>query len=312
MKTLAEKWLASKQAQASIGALSPSRLASLRVHMAHVTAMLGENADAARIEEGSLEASYHFCLSKIAERHADAGEGWSTPYAKEVFTVARCFVRWLVERNVIDTPPRNLESRRFTFGAMSKKIETWTVEEVQRVIGEASGKLRLAMLLQLNCGMSQKDVSDLLDSEVNWREGRITRKRSKTRDREGTPTVCYRLWPETFTLLKEHRSEQARVLLTKSGKPFVYKRLVNGCFHAVDSFGDLYRRLQKRLDFRKPMKQLRKTSATILESHETYGRLTSLFLGHAPASLKDRHYADVPQRLFDEGVLWLGRQLGQV
>jgi hypothetical protein len=70
--------------------------------------------------------------------------------------------------------------------------------------------------------------------------------------------------------------------------------------------------LQAKLSFRKPMKGLRKTAATLLESHETYGRLTGLFLGHAPASMKERHYAAPPQALFDEAVTWLGRQLGFV
>ncbi len=225
------------------------------------------------------------------------------------FHGSRCWVRWLWESGIIDMP-KNLDSRRFTFGSALKNIETWTVEEVQYVVGESPAKLRLALLLQLNCGMTQKDVSDLLDTEVDWKGGRIIRKRSKTRGQANVPTVDYPLWPATFALLKEHRSGQERVLVTKTGKPFVYRRLVDGNYRAVDSLGDLFRRLQKRLGLAKPMKLLRKTSASLLESHAVYGRLTSLFLGHSPASIKDRHYAAPPQALFDEAVLWLGRQLG--
>jgi hypothetical protein len=36
-----------------------------------------------------------------------------------------------------------------------------------------------------------------------------------------------------------------------------------------------------------------------------------LYLGHTPASVKDKHYAAPPQELFDEAVGWLGKQLGQ-
>jgi hypothetical protein len=67
---------------------------------------------------------------------------------------------------------------------------------------------------------------------------------------------------------------------------------------------------RKRVGFRKSLKLLRKTSASLLESHPVYGRLTSAFLGHAPATMREKHYAAVPQDLLDEAVKWLGGQLG--
>ena len=35
-----------------------------------------------------------------------------------------------------------------------------------------------------------------------------------------------------------------------------------------------------------------------------------LFLGNSPRSIKDRHYSDPSQALFDEAVKWLGEQYG--
>lgn len=58
------------------------------------------------------------------------------------------------------------------------------------------------------------------------------------------------------------------------------------------------------------MKLLRKTAASMLESHEVYGRFVGLFLGHAPASMKDKHYSAPPQQHFDAAIHWLGEQLG--
>jgi hypothetical protein len=98
--------------------------------------------------------------------------------------------------------------------------------------------------------------------------------------------------------------------LTQTGRPFVRSRFVNGKVQHAYLFITKYRKLCKRLDFHKPMKQLRKTSATLLEDHPVFGRLTTLFLGHSPRSVKDRNYAAPPQALFDEAVTWLGRQLG--
>lgn len=54
-----------------------------------------------------------------------------------------------------------------------------------------------------------------------------------------------------------------------------------------------------------PLKALRSVSATLLDSHKDYARCTTLFLGHAPATIKDRHYAAPPQELFDDAVDWL-------
>ena len=65
-----------------------------------------------------------------------------------------------------------------------------------------------------------------------------------------------------------------------------------------------------RLGISHPMKLLRKTSATMIESHELFGRYTGHFLGHAPSSLAERHYAAPSRELFDKVVNWLGNQFG--
>jgi len=57
------------------------------------------------------------------------------------------------------------------------------------------------------------------------------------------------------------------------------------------------------------MKKLKKTSASIVRNNRHYQGLESLFLGHAPASVADRHYTTVPQELLDEAIVWLGQEL---
>jgi hypothetical protein len=304
-----EAWLRTQRAQVAIGSMKPERYENVRIAAGHFAAFIGESADAATIDAPQLEGYYRYCLSKIADQIQDSNTGWSVSYTKEVFSAARRFVRWLWEQRVIDLP-RNLDSRGFKFGSSAKQIEIWTTDEARRAVCTASGKMRLALLLMLNIGATQQDISDLLDSEVNWRAGRIIRKRSKTRGRASVPTVNYKLWDSTFALLKEHRSGQERVLLNKSGRPYVRAELVNGKLVRADDFNSLYGRLKEKLCFKRPLKALRKTAASLLESHPVYGRFTTLFLGHSPASMKDRHYAAPPQDLFDEAVRWLGEQLG--
>ena len=293
---MVSSWLAKLRHQVAVGGMSGDRLRNIRSILAHFAAFVGETADVSTITAEVLDGFHSFCLSKIAETQ------WSPAYAKEVFASVRQWIRYLVQLGAI-SPPANLHAR-WRFGPIAREVQIFTVAEVQQLTGAATGKLKLALLLMLNCGMTQQDVSDLADDEVNWTAGRIRRKRSKTRHVGSVPVVEYPLWPATFALLKEHRSGRDPVLLTRSGRPYI--RPVSGS----DMWAVPYAALRERVGIPKPMKLLRKTSASLLESHEVYGRFTSLFLGHSPRSMKDRHYTAPPQVLFDAAVVWLGEKLG--
>ena len=131
--------------------------------------------------------------------------------------------------------------------------------------------------------MTQKDISDLLDADVSWQAGTITRKRSKTANHAGVPSVTYQLWPETFRLLQQHRSQKEVVLLTKAGKRLVEERLdETGAYRKSDSVKSAYDRGMAKLPFSKPFKLLRKTSATMIHANPQFRGLDPLFLGHAP------------------------------
>jgi integrase len=305
-----ERWGGIQQAQVAAGNLTADRCDNNRIALCHFRDWCG-TATLEEVDAQRLHDFYLHCIGRVQERQADpAGKaGWSAEYAKKVFATARSFLRFLWESELIPLP-RNIDSKAFRFGNGAKPVPTWTVEEVRRVITEAPGKLKLALLLMVNTGATQTDVSDLLDTEVDWVAATITRKRSKTSDHENVPTVCHKLWPVTFALLQKYRSGQGRVLLTESGKPYVRKELVAGKLVKSDNIASNYAHLKRRLGFKKPLKQLRKTSASLLESHPVYGRLTTLFLGHSPRSLKDRHYAAPSQPLLDEAVAWLGEQYG--
>jgi integrase len=309
VKAQVERWVGTQQAQVAAGHMTPDQADNRRICLYHFRDWCGPAA--VEIIDGQKLQNYYLqCLQKVQERHEDPAHkaGWSSAYAGKVFSTARAFVRFLWESGLIELP-KNINSK-WRFGNGAKAVKTWTSAEVQRVIKEAPGKLKLALLLMVNCGFTQTDVSDLGDDEVDWQAGRITRKRSKTGEWENVPVVCYKLWPQTFELLKKYRSGTERVLLTERGLAYLRKELVSGKLVKADNIASNYTHLKKRLKFRKPLKLLRKTAATVLESHATYGRFTAFFLGHAPQSVKDRHYAQPSQELFDEAMIWLGQHLG--
>jgi integrase len=165
----------------------------------------------------------------------------------------------------------------------------------------------------LNCGMTQKDVSDLRVSEVDWEVGRIARKRSKTREFEKVPRVDYLLWPETLRLLGQERAGDSsdRVLLNSNGSPFWTEDMGDDeKYRKTDNVKNAFDRLKATTGIKKPMKSLKKTSASLIRNNENFASLESLFLGHAPQSMSDKHYAQVPQGLLDRAMEWLGRELG--
>jgi integrase len=306
-------WLKSLQAKVSVGGMTATRCDCNRSCLRHFIGHLGGGTDITAVNAGAIQSFYNHCLSQLGMRLKDkAGEaGWSRAYARDVFATGRAFVRWLWEVGTIELP-RNLNSHGFTFGNGGQKVRTWTVDDFKNVVRAAPGKLKLAVLLMANTGMTQVDVSDLLDSEVDWATGRVRRKRSKTRYEANVPEVEYVLWPLTFELLKKHRSGTERVLLTVQGKPYVREELKDGRLVKADGFRSHFRHLQKSLGITLTLKQLRKLGASLLTSHKDYGRLVPYFLGHAPRSMADKHYTVPPQALLDEAVTWLGRQLGQV
>jgi integrase len=236
----------------------------------------------------------------------------SPEYAKKVFRITKQFIKYCWSKRLLDLP-RNFDSRAFGFGAGAKAVETFTDVEISKLLAGAKGQLKLHILLMLNCGYRSTDISDLRDDEVDWTEGRIKRKRSKTAHHADVPEVDYKLWPETFSLLKRWRTGGEIVLLTRSGKRWSWEEIgADGKTHTADSIATNFRRLRESLGITKSLDKLRKTSATHIESHKEYGRYKSHFLGLSPKSIADRHYAAPSTELFDEILMWLGRKYGLV
>jgi integrase len=311
VKAQAEAWLDAQRIRVEAKQMSAGRCANNRTCLEHFVTFLGPNADVGGIDANKLIAYKEYCLKQVAARHRAEGEGWAEKYAQDVLNVAKSFVRGIAEKEVIPLPS-NITSKNLTIKVPHKAIQTWTVEEFHYVVSEAPGKLKLALLLMANCGFTQSDISDLVESEVDWRAGRIIRKRSKTKGCENVPVVNWKLWDVSFELLKRYRSAPGseRVLLTESGKPYLRVDL-NAAEKQVkaDGFASCYVHLKKRLKFDKPLKQLRKLSATVLESHKDYGRYKVHFLDQSPRLVADKHYSKPDQKLFDQAVTWLGKQL---
>jgi integrase len=192
------------------------------------------------------------------------------------------------------------------------EIVIFTIDEIKTLIAKASRRTKLYVLLMLNCGMTQKDIADLVHSEIDWHAKQIVRKRSKTKSHASFPVVRYQLWEATHELLVSERSDDdGRVLTNSNGKPLWQANVdEKGKYTKIDNVKSAYSRLCKQALVNKPLKSLKKTSASLIRSNAKYTSLESLFLGHAPQSMADKHYAVAPQALLDEAIIWLGGEYG--
>jgi hypothetical protein len=223
-----------------------------------------------------------------------------------VLEAAKRFMKFLWKQALIELP-REIDDPEFCIRVRLKAIETWPIAEVRRIVNRATGQLRLHMLLMANCGFTQKAISDLREDAFDAPAGYMIFKRTKTADYDAVPTVRYKLWPSTLGLLGKYARRGAeRLLLTKSGRPFVRDVLVRGHRCRVDCIGSMYAHLNEPL----LLKGLRKTGATLLAGHKDYKDLDWLWLGHSPRGMAKRHYSPPSQERLDAAVAWLGEQLG--
>jgi integrase len=222
-------------------------------------------------------------------------------------------VRRLWNLSVIQLP-NNIDSKDLEISVAPKSIKLWDFDVLKGVLKSAPEPLRLYLLLMANCGMTQKDVSDLLPRQVDWKNGIISRKRSKTKKWENVPLVSYKLWPTTFELLKKHGSRDGvRVLSAPDGSPLVVDDLSkNNKGSKQDKISKIWGDWISKAKVKdaRPIHDIRKTSSSRLGAHETYGRFAQFFLAQSAKTVADKHYVVPSQEQFDKAVAWLGKQYG--
>jgi integrase len=308
VKAQVEAWKALLHGVCRSGQMSEGRFDAYCRNIGNFVAWIGEDTAIDVIDEGKLEGFFNYLSTQIA-----TGK-YSPTYSHTLMMTAKQFISRLTEMKLIP-PPGNIRSRRFRFNhSAPAKIETFTPAEIGTLLSGCDGfsdKTKLYLLLMLNCGMYQNDIAELRTDEVDWTKGTITRARSKTRDRHG-PVVTYKLWPETFVLLKKHRANGGLALTTEAGNPLVRFWLEEGKMRRYDMIHSAWTRLAEKLEVKRirlGMKHLRKTSATLLGRHPQYKFFANHFLADSPRSVADRHYVVPSEAEFFAALEWLRDQI---
>ena len=303
VKAQVETWTKLLRSACQSGQMSEGRYDAYCRKIRPFAAWIGPDTSIDAIDEAKVEGFFNHLSVKVS-----AGD-YSPTSAHELLMTARQFISRLAEMKLISLPG-NIRSRRFRFNhSVAAKIETFTIVEVRALLekaAEVSSRTRLCLLLMLNCGMYQNDVAELKADEVDWTTGMLTRARSKTRERGG-PVVTYRLWPETFALLKQCRADGDLVLTTEKGNPLVSYSLVDGEFSRYDAIQAAWNRLGAKMGgkIRLGMKHLRKTAASLLGEHPHYKFYATHFLADSPRHMTEKHYVKPSDAEFFEALHWL-------
>jgi len=133
-----ERWLSRQEARVRAGTIVPGTFSNKREGVRHFRDWIGGDMPASAITEDRIEDYHTYLLGKIGEREADPDrkKGWSREYAREVFSVARSFIRYLWERSLIQLP-KNMGSHDLRFKVGPKAIVTMTDDEVRTLVTDA-------------------------------------------------------------------------------------------------------------------------------------------------------------------------------
>jgi integrase len=310
VKAQADAWQSLLRGACQAGQISEGRFDAYRRNIGTFAGWIGPETAIDAIDEAKLEGFFNHLSILVATAR------YSPTYAHTLLMTAKQFISRLAEMRLIPLPG-NIRSRRFRFNhSTPAKIETFTIEEVRSLLAACDGfseRTKLYLLLMLNCGMYQNDIAELRHDEVSWKAGTLTRARSKTRERGG-PVVTYKIWPETFALLKKHRAAGELALTTDEGNPLVRYWLEGEAMRRYDAIQSAWTRLAGKMGVKRirlGMKHLRKTSASLLGQHPHYKFYANHFLADSPRTVADRHYVIPSDEEFFRALDWLRAQIAE-
>jgi len=207
-------WLATLQDRVKLDLLSADRLYNVRDMIERFAGFVGPKRPVSEINEDVYERYFYDLARSYPSKVTAHGH----------LRLVKQFVRYLFGKRLLELP-RNLRDPALRFKLPPRAIVTYTADQVRALVRAAKGQPKLHVLLGLNCGFGPTDISEFKQSEVDWEEGTITRKRSKTDSQESVPVVRYKLWQSTFALLRQFNSGGDPVLRTRAGGEWAFRRL---------------------------------------------------------------------------------------
>jgi integrase len=305
LEKLLGQFLVDRKRKIQLGKLSMARYDNQQRYLKRFVEFLGPKNPISRLDSQGLSRYFDWIEGEQSKGRM------SSASARDRLQAAKQFTQWVYTRGDLQELPRCLTVKGgYSVNVTTKEPESMTREEINTFYTKATDRTRLYLLLGINCAMTSADLSTLRRDEIDLKSGTITRKRSKTNRAEGVPVVIYKLWPETLALLRqEMATEGEKALLTSNGKELVQQTWrADGSVSKNDTTHSAWVRLQDSAGISKPHKLLRKTGATMLNQNNEFARFHSLYLGHSPRGMAEKHYAQADRAGFEKALEWLREQ----
>lgn len=279
-----------RTAEGQTNNLTPSTIAEYKKSAARFVEFLAEHG---------IETSAQ--LDKAAATVAEYRDSWlekikagdsSKGLARRMLLGARQFMDWMHGRNYIARMPTATMKGWANVGTDQPKKAFLTIAETRKLYKKADARLRIGLLLGLNCGYRLVDIRSLKRSEINLEEGIIDRKRHKT-----SAPQLHKLWPETIVALKVQ-------LNAVDGDPF------------ATGWSNISRELTAFMKANVPQKpkprtaeNLRDTGANELDKllQSKHPRMIGRYLGQQDRQIA-RHYRDEDTTAYFQALLELGER----
>jgi integrase len=302
LQQLCEKLLQHDQERYQQGDLTANSLNRTRACLRVLLRFLGPATPLSQISELALE-DYRSHILRQTDPQTPSPIQPSTARAR--LAAVKHLFRWAFQMRLCDMPRNILTYAKVRLP--QPKVERFTLDQLRILWNAADERLRCFMALALNCGLYQKDISDLKMQEVDWEKGTITRPRGKTQIQ-----ATYKLWPMTLKLMKEHRDDSGgeRVFLNRRGRPLLSERMENGRLQRRDTTRSRFWRLLRSLGMNgdhRGFSTLRNTAATEIERIDP--AVTEMFLCHSEKGMK-KHYAERDWKRLHAAQEQLERVLG--
>jgi integrase len=237
--------------------------------------------------------------------------------AKHALRTVKALVLWAYDKERLEALPRVL-NKYADVALPAPTPQFFATSEIKRLYDAATERVKLYILLGLNCGYTQSDISTLEHAHIDWSRGMIIRARNKT----GQPQE-HKLWPRTLHLLRRQvtaRRESSLALLAEGGQPLVRVAIRDdGTPSKTDAIGHGFDVLKANLnqgrkedepEIKLPFKCFRKTGADQLAKHyQDNPFLVDLYLAHAAGGVR-KHYARQHYDELHKATDWLATLYG--
>ena len=328
--TVIRKFLKEKQAiaDASNGEdLTHSRVSDLRSRLAHFGDYF-KDALLSQITGPELKKWSVVASSRVAEKKVAPATN-----RKDMQCVRQLF-RWALKNDLISKLPKTLDELGHQTRVQKKKqnaakrhlfFEPKEIKQLFEALDPVKMDpkwknrtdqdwelLRVSMVLALNTGMTQQDLSDLKVGEVflSKRPPRIMRQRSKTGAESN-----HRLWTKSVEMLKPRLNgmkHHETVFQRRDGRPLVTQTLKDGrnTGGRSDALGAAFKRLVHRVlgdDDPRRFRELRRTGADRCKQRKR--GLEKMYLSHEDGEMS-AFYTKPAQDEFDQLLGWIGKDFG--